>query len=69
MSAAVNPFGTAAPGSSAARIRPQERADMVALFVVLAVALIVLAASVRILKQYERGVQFRLGHCDLAAGA
>ncbi|HEU4973715.1 MAG TPA: slipin family protein [Baekduia sp.] len=34
---------------------------MVALYVVLAVALVVAAASIRILKQYERGVQFRLG--------
>jgi regulator of protease activity HflC (stomatin/prohibitin superfamily) len=34
---------------------------MVALYVVLAVALLVVAASMRILKQYERGVQFRLG--------
>ena len=34
---------------------------MVALYVVLAVVLVVAAASVRILKQYERGVQFRLG--------
>jgi regulator of protease activity HflC (stomatin/prohibitin superfamily) len=34
---------------------------MIAVYVVLAVVLLVLAASVRILKQYERGVQFRLG--------
>ena len=34
---------------------------MIALYVVIAVALVGLAASVRILKQYERGVQFRLG--------
>jgi regulator of protease activity HflC (stomatin/prohibitin superfamily) len=34
---------------------------MIALYVFLVVAVLVLAASVRILKQYERGVQFRLG--------
>ena len=34
---------------------------MIVLIVVLVVLLVVLASSVRILKQYERGVQFRLG--------
>ena len=34
---------------------------MIAVYVVIAVILLGLAASVRILKQYERGVQFRLG--------
>jgi regulator of protease activity HflC (stomatin/prohibitin superfamily) len=34
---------------------------MIALYVVVALLLLGLAASVRILKQYERGVQFRLG--------
>jgi regulator of protease activity HflC (stomatin/prohibitin superfamily) len=34
---------------------------MIAVYVVLAVVLLGLAASLRILKQYERGVQFRLG--------
>ena len=34
---------------------------------VLAVVLVLLAASVRILKQYERGVQFRLGRVDAGA--
>ena len=34
---------------------------MIALYVVIALVLVGLAASVRILKQYERGVQFRLG--------
>jgi regulator of protease activity HflC (stomatin/prohibitin superfamily) len=34
---------------------------MIAVYVVLAVVLLGLVASVRILKQYERGVQFRLG--------
>jgi regulator of protease activity HflC (stomatin/prohibitin superfamily) len=37
---------------------------MIALYVVIAVALVGLAASVRILKQYERGVQFRLGRVE-----
>jgi regulator of protease activity HflC (stomatin/prohibitin superfamily) len=34
---------------------------MIAVYVILAVVLVGLACSVRILKQYERGVQFRLG--------
>ena len=34
---------------------------MIALYVVIVLVLLGLAASVRILKQYERGVQFRLG--------
>jgi regulator of protease activity HflC (stomatin/prohibitin superfamily) len=34
---------------------------MIAVYVIAALALLCLAASVRILKQYERGVQFRLG--------
>ncbi|MEA2154301.1 MAG: hypothetical protein QOE11_441 [Solirubrobacteraceae bacterium] len=34
---------------------------MIVIYVIAAAALLVLAASVRILKQYERGVQFRLG--------
>jgi regulator of protease activity HflC (stomatin/prohibitin superfamily) len=34
---------------------------MIVVYVVIALALLGLAASVRILKQYERGVQFRLG--------
>ena len=34
---------------------------MIAVYVVVAIVLLGLAASVRILKQYERGVQFRLG--------
>jgi regulator of protease activity HflC (stomatin/prohibitin superfamily) len=34
---------------------------MIVVYVVVALALLGLAASVRILKQYERGVQFRLG--------
>jgi regulator of protease activity HflC (stomatin/prohibitin superfamily) len=34
---------------------------MIAVYVIAALALLGLAASVRILKQYERGVQFRLG--------
>src|SRR4051794_41886944 len=34
---------------------------MIAVYVVLGVLLVGLASSVRILKQYERGVQFRLG--------
>jgi regulator of protease activity HflC (stomatin/prohibitin superfamily) len=34
---------------------------MIAVYVVVAVVLLGVAASVRILKQYERGVQFRLG--------
>ena len=34
---------------------------MIALYVIIALLLLGLAASVRILKQYERGVQFRLG--------
>jgi regulator of protease activity HflC (stomatin/prohibitin superfamily) len=34
---------------------------MIAVFVIIALLLLGLAASVRILKQYERGVQFRLG--------
>jgi regulator of protease activity HflC (stomatin/prohibitin superfamily) len=38
-----------------------EGSDMVAIYVIVAVLLVGLAASVRILKQYELGVQFRLG--------
>src|SRR5690242_900179 len=38
-----------------------KKTDMIALYVIVAVLLLGLAASVRILKQYERGVQFRLG--------
>ncbi len=34
---------------------------MIAIYVIVAVLLLGMAASVRILKQYERGVQFRLG--------
>jgi regulator of protease activity HflC (stomatin/prohibitin superfamily) len=34
---------------------------MTAVYVVVVVVLLALGASVRILKQYERGVQFRLG--------
>ena len=34
---------------------------MIVLYVVVALVLLGLAASVRILKQYERGIQFRLG--------
>jgi regulator of protease activity HflC (stomatin/prohibitin superfamily) len=34
---------------------------MIAVYVILALAVLGMAASVRILKQYERGVQFRLG--------
>jgi regulator of protease activity HflC (stomatin/prohibitin superfamily) len=34
---------------------------MIVLYVVIGLALLALASSVRILKQYERGVQFRLG--------
>ena len=37
---------------------------MIALYVVVALVLVGLAASVRILKQYERGVQFRLGRVE-----
>jgi regulator of protease activity HflC (stomatin/prohibitin superfamily) len=37
------------------------RTAMTAVYVIAAVGLLGLAASVRILKQYERGVQFRLG--------
>jgi regulator of protease activity HflC (stomatin/prohibitin superfamily) len=40
---------------------PGRREVMIAVYVVIAVLLLVLASSVRILKQYERGVQFRLG--------
>src|SRR3954447_2452596 len=44
------------------RIRRREGGDMVVyVIVVLLVALAIAALSVRILKQYERGVQFRLG--------
>jgi len=34
---------------------------MIAVYVIVALVLVGVAASVRILKQYERGVQFRLG--------
>ena len=34
---------------------------MIVVYVIAAVLLVALAVSVRILKQYERGVQFRLG--------
>jgi regulator of protease activity HflC (stomatin/prohibitin superfamily) len=34
---------------------------MIAIYVIVVLVLLGLAASVRILKQYERGVQFRLG--------
>src|ERR1700710_2963445 len=37
------------------------RTDMIAVYVIAALVLLGLAVSVRILKQYERGVQFRLG--------
>src|SRR3954465_9270440 len=44
------------------RFRRREGGDMVVyVIVVLVVALVVAALSVKILKQYERGVQFRLG--------
>jgi len=39
----------------------QEGNDMIVIYVIVALLLVGLAASVRILKQYERGVQFRLG--------
>src|SRR5689334_23595133 len=38
-----------------------KKTDMIALYVIVALLVVGLAASVRILKQYERGVQFRLG--------
>src|SRR5689334_9813287 len=41
-------------------IRPEGN-DMIVIYVIVALLLVVLAASVRILKQYELGVQFRLG--------
>jgi regulator of protease activity HflC (stomatin/prohibitin superfamily) len=37
---------------------------MTAVYVVVVLVLLVLAASIRILKQYERGVQFRLGRVN-----
>src|ERR1700710_1272620 len=37
------------------------RTDMIAVYVIAALVLLGLAVSVRVLKQYERGVQFRLG--------
>jgi regulator of protease activity HflC (stomatin/prohibitin superfamily) len=40
---------------------------MIALYVVVALVLLALAASVRILKQYERGVKFRLGRVNNGA--
>jgi regulator of protease activity HflC (stomatin/prohibitin superfamily) len=45
------------------------RTDMIAVYVIAAVVLLGLVSSVRILKQYERGVQFRLGRVkDSARG-
>jgi regulator of protease activity HflC (stomatin/prohibitin superfamily) len=41
---------------------------MIAVYVAAVLVLLGLAASVRILKQYERGVQFRLGRVDGARG-
>jgi regulator of protease activity HflC (stomatin/prohibitin superfamily) len=38
--------------------------NMIVLYVVVVLVLVGLAASVRILKQYERGVQFRLGRVE-----
>jgi len=35
--------------------------------VIIAVLLILLASAVRIVKQYERGVLFRLGRCSASA--
>jgi regulator of protease activity HflC (stomatin/prohibitin superfamily) len=49
---------------SSAGIHPAEGTDMIGLYIligIIVVAAIVLSASVRVLKQYERGVQFRLG--------
>jgi regulator of protease activity HflC (stomatin/prohibitin superfamily) len=40
---------------------------MIAVYVIVALVLVGLAASVRILKQYERGVQFRLGRVKKGA--
>src|SRR5438045_8104544 len=55
----------ASPGACRAaprRFRRREGGDMVVYVIVVLVVVLVLAAlSVRILKQYERGVQFRLG--------
>jgi regulator of protease activity HflC (stomatin/prohibitin superfamily) len=46
---------------AARRAIPARREVMIALYVIIALVLLGLASSVRILKQYERGVQFRLG--------